>query len=113
MSLPGLDRWYRFIKSHDRAELKAMLHPDVVFESPVVHTPQRGADILEQFGPSMIMVNSASDWGESSPSMLTDTMLEYRRRGHDERGTTEVFYNNPCRFFGQCEKWKLRPVAAG
>ena len=22
-----------------------MLHPDVVFESPVVHTPQRGADI--------------------------------------------------------------------
>jgi len=42
MSLPGLDRWYRFIKSHDRAELKAMLHPDVVFESPVVHTPQRG-----------------------------------------------------------------------
>ena len=25
MSLPGLDRWYRFIKSHDRAELKAML----------------------------------------------------------------------------------------
>ena len=23
MSLPGLDRWYRFIKSHDLAELKA------------------------------------------------------------------------------------------
>ena len=26
-------------------------------------TPQRGADILEQFGPKMIYVNSASDWG--------------------------------------------------
>ena len=49
MSLPGLDRWYRFIKSHDRAELKAMLHPDVVFESPVVHTPQRGADITYKY----------------------------------------------------------------
>ena len=24
MSLPGLDRWYRFIKSHDRAELAGL-----------------------------------------------------------------------------------------
>jgi uncharacterized protein len=73
-------------------------------------TPQRGADILEQFGPRMIMVNSAADWGESSPSMLTDTCLEYRRRGHSEQEAIEVFYNNPCRFFGQCEKWRGKPV---
>ena len=72
-------------------------------------TPQRGADILEQFGPEMIMVNSAADWGESSPSMLTDTMLEYRRRGHTHAECHEVFYNNPCRFFGQSPKWKLPP----
>src|SRR5882757_503436 len=72
-------------------------------------TPQRGADILEQFGPQMICVNSASDWGESSPSMLVDTALEYRRRGHSEREVEDVFYSNPCRFFGQCAKWKLKP----
>lgn len=72
-------------------------------------TPQRGCDILEQFGPDMIMVNSAADWGESSPSMLTDTMLEYRRRGHGEREQLEVFYNNPCRFFAQSPNWKLQP----
>ena len=72
-------------------------------------TPQRGADILETFGPEMICVNSASDWGESSPSMLTDTMLEYRKRGHTEDETTEVFYNNPCRFFGQSPKWRMSP----
>ncbi|HYO09021.1 MAG TPA: TatD family hydrolase [Tepidisphaeraceae bacterium] len=75
-------------------------------------TPQRGADILEQFGPRMIMVNSAADWGESSPSMLTDTCLEYLRRGHGEREATEIFYNNPCRFFGQNPKWKLAPEEA-
>jgi predicted metal-dependent TIM-barrel fold hydrolase len=75
-------------------------------------TPQRGVDILEQFGPSMIMVNSAADWGESSPSMLTDTCLEYLRRGHSEGEALEIFYNNPCRFFGQCPKWKLAPVEA-
>jgi hypothetical protein len=78
-------------------------------------TPQRGADILETFGQEMICVNSASDWGESSPSMLTDTCREYRSRGHSEREAIEVFYNNPCRFFGQCEKWKFSPLpsAAG
>ena len=73
-------------------------------------TPQRGADILETFGPEKICVNSASDWGESSPSMLTDTCLEYRRRCHSDAEATEVFYNNPCRFFGQCGKWKIEPI---
>jgi hypothetical protein len=72
-------------------------------------TPQRGCDILEQFGPAMICVNSASDWGESSPSMLIDTALEYRRRGHSEAEMADVFYNNPCRFFGQSAKWRLKP----
>src|SRR2546421_113946 len=73
-------------------------------------TPRRGADILEQFGPKMICVNSASDWGESSPSMLTDTCLEFTRRGHSEREAIEIFHNNPCRFFGQSAKWKIPPV---
>ncbi len=45
MSLPGLDKWYAYIKSHDHAALWDLLHPDAVFESPVVHTPQRGRDI--------------------------------------------------------------------
>jgi predicted metal-dependent TIM-barrel fold hydrolase len=73
-------------------------------------TPQRGADILEMYGTENICVNSASDWGESSPSMLTDTMLEFRRRGHSQRELTDVFYNNPCRFFGQNPKWQLAPL---
>jgi predicted metal-dependent TIM-barrel fold hydrolase len=71
-------------------------------------TPQRAVDIIEVFGHDMLCVNSASDWGESSPSMLTDTYLEFRRRGHGEAQATEIFYNNPCRFFGQSRKWKLR-----
>jgi predicted metal-dependent TIM-barrel fold hydrolase len=73
-------------------------------------TPQRGVDILEMYGKEKICVNSASDWGESGPHMLVDTMLEFRRRGHDEAEATEVFYNNPCRFFGQSSKWKLKPA---
>jgi hypothetical protein len=73
-------------------------------------TPQRAVDILETFGPEGICVNSASDWGESHPAMLVDTALEYRRRGHTEKEIGEIFHNNPCRFFGQCQKWKITPV---
>ena len=74
-------------------------------------TPARGTDILEAFGPEMICVNSASDWGESSPSMLVDTALEFRRRGHSEKELEHIFYGNPCRFFGQSGKWKLKAEA--
>ncbi len=44
-----LDRWHAYIKSQDHAALLDMLHPDVVFESPVVHTPQRGRDITYKY----------------------------------------------------------------
>jgi hypothetical protein len=60
----------------------------------------------------MIMVNSAADWGESSPSMLTDTCLEFMARGHSEAEATDIFFNNPCRFFGQSPKWQLKPALA-
>ena len=49
MTLPGLDRWYGYMKSHDRAALWELLHPDAVFESPVVHTPQRGRDLAFKY----------------------------------------------------------------
>ena len=49
MTTIGLQRWHGFIKSQDQAELWDLLHPDVVFESPVVHTPQRGRDITFKY----------------------------------------------------------------
>ena len=49
MSMTGLDKWYDYVKSHDRAVLWDLLHPDVVFESPVVHTPQRGREITFKY----------------------------------------------------------------
>ena len=35
--------------SRGRAALWELLHPDAVFESPVVHTPQRGRDITFKY----------------------------------------------------------------
>lgn len=73
-------------------------------------TPQRAVDLVEMYGTQRLCVNSAADWGESSPSLLTDTYLEFRRRGHDEFEAIELFFNNPCLFFGQNPKWTLRPI---
>lgn len=49
MTMSGLDRWYACMKSRDRAALRELLHPDAVFESPVVYTPQRGRDIAFKY----------------------------------------------------------------
>jgi hypothetical protein len=49
MSMTALDKWYGYMKSHDRAALWDLLDPDAVFESPVVHTPQRGRDITFKY----------------------------------------------------------------
>jgi ketosteroid isomerase-like protein len=49
MTMTGLDKWYGYTKSHDRAALLDLLHPDAVFESPVVHTPQRGREITFKY----------------------------------------------------------------
>jgi hypothetical protein len=49
MTMTGLDKWYGYMKSHDRTALWDLLHPDAVFESPVVHTPQRGREITFKY----------------------------------------------------------------
>ena len=49
MRMAALDRWYDYMKSHDLAALRDLLHPDAVFESPVVHTPQRGREITLKY----------------------------------------------------------------
>jgi len=49
MPITALDGWRDYLKSHDTAALWDLLHPDAVFESPVVHTPQRGRDITFKY----------------------------------------------------------------
>lgn len=56
MNTTGLQRWRDFVRSHDPAALWDALHPDVVFESPVVHTPQRGRDITFKYLTSVVKI---------------------------------------------------------
>jgi len=42
-----LNRWYEYMKNHDFNILDELLAEEVVFHSPVVHTPQRGKKITK------------------------------------------------------------------
>lgn len=43
--MTNLERWHQYIDQDDPTQLGDLLHDDVVFTSPVVHTPQRGKQI--------------------------------------------------------------------
>jgi hypothetical protein len=45
----AIERWREIAKSHDAAGLESLLADDVVFQSPVVHTPQRGKAITMKY----------------------------------------------------------------
>lgn len=73
-----LDRWYAYIREHDDAALWAMLHPDAVFESPVVHTPQRGRDIVFKYLSSADKVLGGPDFAYRGEWQAADSaVLEF------------------------------------
>lgn len=45
----ALTGWHAYMEKGDTELLSALLDDDVVFESPVVHTPQRGRDITFKY----------------------------------------------------------------
>ena len=44
-----IDRWHQHISGNLPGGLDELLHPDVVFLSPIVYTPQRGRDITKLY----------------------------------------------------------------
>ena len=97
MTHSALDQWKAFIAAPDHAALKAMLHPDVVFESPVVHTPQKGAAITALYlmgaeqvlgGPNFRYLN---EWtGPSGAVLEFETEIDgIRINGVDIIGVSE------------------------
>ncbi|MEQ8230279.1 MAG: nuclear transport factor 2 family protein [Gammaproteobacteria bacterium] len=49
MTLHPVTTWHRLVREHDVQGLDALLDDDVVFVSPVVHTPQRGKAITTAY----------------------------------------------------------------
>jgi hypothetical protein len=49
-------RWREIVRAHDPGGLDALLADDVVFHSPVVHTPQRGKPITIEYLTAAVAV---------------------------------------------------------
>lgn len=49
MSDRPIDAWHRLVESRDPEALDALLADDVVFHSPVVHTPQEGKAVTKLY----------------------------------------------------------------
>ena len=74
------------------------------------NSPTRVVDALEIHGIDHMLVDASGDWGPSDPGTLHDAIFEMRKRGHREVHIETVFYNNPCYFLGQNEKFKPQPL---
>ena len=56
-----IEQWHQVVKSRDAAALKELLAKDVVFVSPVVHTPQAGRPItMAYLHAAMQVLNNPS-----------------------------------------------------
>ena len=52
----GLARWHEIVESRDPAALPAMIAEDAVFNSPAVHEPQRGRDLVVAYLSAALVV---------------------------------------------------------
>jgi SnoaL-like protein len=58
----AIGRWHDIVRSRDHSLLDALLAEDVVFLSPVVHTPQRGKAITSKYLTAALAVLGGSDF---------------------------------------------------
>ena len=73
-----IQAWHTLVQHRDMAALDALLADDVVFHSPVVHTPQRGKAITTQYLRGALQVlNNASFRYEREIVGSHDAVLEF------------------------------------
>src|SRR5580658_3938013 len=79
----AIERWREIARSRDFAGLETLLADDVVFQSPVVHTPQRGKAITLKYLSAALAVlggeafRYVGEWlGESSAVLEFVTTLD-------------------------------------
>ena len=76
MTPSAITAWHHVAKNHDIAALKRLLADDVVFESPVVHTPQVGKPITTAYLAAAMQVlgndsfRYLNEWHGASSSVL-------------------------------------------
>ncbi len=113
MSVHPLEAWHQLVRSQDPAGLDALLSEEVVFYSPVVHTPQRGKAVASLylnaafrvfFNPSFRYVREVA--GPSDAVLEFETQID----GVLVNGVDMIKWNTQ----GQITEFKvmLRPLKA-
>lgn len=109
----ALEHWYAYAKDHDTQALWDLLHADSVFESPVVHSPQRGREITHKYLASAMHVLGGEGFrylGEWKNE--TGAVLEFEREigGIRINGVDMISWNEA----GQITHFKVmvRPLKA-
>ena len=109
----AIERWREIAKSRDAAGLEELLADEVVFVSPVVHTPQRGKAIIRKYLSAAILVlggdgfRYVGEWlGESSAVLEFITTIE----GLEINGVDIIGWNAE----GRIDRFKVmvRPLKA-
>ncbi len=73
-----IDAWHQFVHTRDSGMLEKLLADDVVFHSPVVHTPQRGKAItLVYLRGAMEVLGSPAFRYEREIRGERDALLEF------------------------------------
>ncbi len=62
MTPKALEQWHQIVKSADASGLDKLLADDVVFHSPVVHTPQNGKAVTTMYLTAALHVLVQSDF---------------------------------------------------
>lgn len=62
MATSPIEAWHRLIEARDASGLDDLLADDVVFHSPVVHTPQKGKQLAKMYLGAAIMVLGNSEF---------------------------------------------------
>ena len=75
---PALTAWHQVVRSKDMGQLQTLLADDVVFHSPVVHTPQHGKAITSLYlAGAMQVLNNAQFRYEREIVGEGDALLEF------------------------------------
>jgi hypothetical protein len=92
----GLEMWHKTVRNMSAEALDALLADDVVFHSPVVHTPQVGRDLTRLYLLAAFNVFPATGGADAAPSAKKpETKFKYVREVVGEKDailefTTEI-----------------------
>ncbi|HYP70549.1 MAG TPA: nuclear transport factor 2 family protein [Variovorax sp.] len=112
-TLDPIDTWHRVLKERNVKALDALLAPDAVFHSPVVHTPQAGRAITKAYlAAAMQVLGNDSFRYVREVRQAQDAVLEFELELDDihVNGVDLIHWNDE----GQITDFKvmLRPLKA-